>query len=139
VRASLAYLFFVCAVHLVDLDITLEKTWNPAYDNLNDPLTINLTNAICAGVSNLQLYRLLAPDPMDGKFRGSRRNGIWAKGDVTACRGRHGKSAQWIGLYCVLAFYGRALLTPLILSGVLFCDPKTSSLQIRLRFRSDLK
>ena len=28
-----------------------------------------------------------------GKFQGSRRNGIWAKGDVTACRGRHGKSA----------------------------------------------
>ena len=26
-----------------------------------------------------------------GKFRGSRRNGIWAKGDVTACRGRHGE------------------------------------------------
>ena len=30
---------------------------------------------------------------LDGKFRGSWRNGIWAKGDVTACRGRHGKSA----------------------------------------------
>jgi len=30
---------------------------------------------------------------LDGKFRGSRRNGIWAKGDVTACRGCHGKSA----------------------------------------------
>ena len=29
--------------------------------------------------------------PLDEKFRGSRRNGIWAKGDVTACRGRHGE------------------------------------------------
>jgi len=28
---------------------------------------------------------------LDGKFRGSWRNGIWAKGDITACRGRHGE------------------------------------------------
>jgi len=36
-------------------------------------------------------------------FRGSRRNGIWAKGDVTDVTGsRH----SGLG-FCVLAFYGR--------------------------------
>ena len=45
--------------------------------------------------------------PRTGKFRGSRRNGIWAKGDVTdlsrTCRARHGEvGVVEFGLYTSL-------------------------------------
>jgi len=39
-------------VQLVDLDITLDAPFDPRYNDLNDPATINLTETICNGVSN---------------------------------------------------------------------------------------
>ena len=48
-----------------------------------------------------------SPSEEISKFRGSRRNGIWAKGDVTGlsrtCRGRHGEDGiVEFGLYTAL-------------------------------------
>ena len=46
--------------------------------------------AVTSPLAQIPLRRL--PRNFPGwEVSGSRRNGIWAKGDVTACRGRHGE------------------------------------------------
>jgi len=54
--------------------------------------------------------------PRKGKFRGSRRNGIWAKGDVTGLsrisRGRHGKvGIVEFGLKLLTVWYAETMNT----------------------------
>jgi len=39
------------AVHVVNIGMTIEKPFDPRYNDLNDPATVNLTETICAGVS----------------------------------------------------------------------------------------
>jgi len=62
--------------------------------------TSSTSNIFCALHTDINAavksQNTVKPNPLcrlPGKFWGSRRNGISAKGDVTACRGCHGKSA----------------------------------------------
>jgi len=59
-ESSVALSYLCCvrvgAVHVVNLDIRIDKPFDPRYNDLNDPFTVNLTIAICDAVRNCNVW-----------------------------------------------------------------------------------